>query len=203
MAMASEPDVVNLTKEQQENLAEYILSVLKSIQTNKVEFNKNIKNDDYKAIFTGSVENRLKYFTIVGNITQREINYLKDYKDHLIKNTPTTTMDKLFEEADTVERYIYIIAVLAAGTNDFPGKTKKDNRFEYYTSLRILKRKTKSLEDVFSIDKQKKYNKQLADLADKNVDDLVQAVQTKVITIKIKSLNICFSWQFTSQSLVL
>lgn len=170
------------SEEQQENLAEYISSVLKSIKTRKVEFNKNIKEDYYKAIFTD--------FTNVGNISQGEISNLKGCKDLLKVQTPMKTIVRMYD-VDTVERSIYILAVLAAGTSKFREDTKSDKNFEYYTSLRILKRRTNSL-DMFSENEQKNYNSKLAAAVDENFDTLLQAAQTKVIIIKIKSLYLYF-----------
>lgn len=225
--MACEPDIVNLTKEDQKDLSDYILFCLKKMKANELEFyNKKLK-DDYNSIFTGletfdmnSIVNNGKReltneeikklpsmlttirLTKFLNITQKDISQLEYYKNEpTLDRVPRSRMGKLYPD---FRRYEFILAVLAAEKRESI-KNEDKKEFEYYISLQILNTPSDELNSVFDSRTQNKYLLALSTLAMEKFEDLKEAVKmNEVIIIPIKSLHF-FSWRFTSHrwSLVL
>lgn len=220
--MASEPDIVNLTKEDQKDLSDYILFCLKKMKANELEFYNNKLKDDYNSIFTGlvtydiksiannekqeltkdEITKRLSMLTTIRltkflNITQKDISQLMYYINELkLDRTFRSQMGKSYTN---FRRYEFIFAVLAAEQRESATiEDKKD--FEYYISLQILNTPSDKLNSVFGSVKQNNYLLALAALAMEKIKDLKEAVKkNEVIIITIKSLYF-FSWQFTSHS---
>lgn len=161
------------------------------IQNEKKETFKEMYNNYVKMTFSGVQMDKFekiefpypvnflwasptKYLTYIADITQREMSSINECKVHLLKGSTLNTLVRLYED---IERYNFIFAVLGATLREFA--KIKENNFEYYISLLILKTPIKTLDTVFSREIQSKYNTQIAALANWKWNDLTTAVTRK------------------------